>query len=120
MQFKRWILLIVVFLLSCAAFGQDLSQLPVRAMQLWVMRKEANKLDALQLIDPDTRKTYLQWNEPPILGFKVTGLEFTDDQNRGKVFSRVQRNFPQVGEMNLIIKNHGSGRIKNGRCKRRP
>src|SRR6266705_52120 len=105
MRSKRWILLFAYsFLVSRAAFGQDLSQLPARAVKLWELRKEANKLEALQFIDPDTRKTYLQWSEPPILDFKVTGLEFTEDRNRVEVVSRVRSILPQLGETDLIIR----------------
>jgi hypothetical protein len=94
----------IFFLAAHAAFGQDLSQLPARATKLWELRKQANKLEALQFIDQDTRKTYLQWSEPPILNFKVTGLEFTDDRNKVEVLLRVRSILPQIGEIDLIIR----------------
>jgi len=105
MRSKCWIpLLACIFLTAHAAFAQDLSQLPARAVKLWELRKQANKLEALQFIDQDTRKTYLQWSEPPILNFKVTGLEFTDDRSRVEVVLRVRSILPQIGELDLIIR----------------
>ena len=105
MRLKRSIVMLAyVFIGAHAAFGQDLSQLPGRAAKLWELRKQSNKLEALQFIDPDTHKTYLQRSEPPILDFKVTGLEFTEDRNRVEVVLRVRSILPQLGEMDLIIR----------------
>ncbi|PYS54941.1 MAG: hypothetical protein DMG13_06255, partial [Acidobacteria bacterium] len=95
MRSKCWIPLLpfIFFSTAHAAF-----------VKLWELRKQANKLEALQFIDQDTRKTYLQWSEPPILNFKVTGLEFTDDRNKVEVVLRVRSILPQLGEMDLIIR----------------
>src|SRR5437870_5427340 len=105
MRSKCWIpLLACIFLTAHAAFAQDLSQLPARAVKLWELRKQANKLEALQFIDQDTRKTYLQWSEPPIINFKVTGLEFTDDLNNVEVFLRVRSILSHVWDIDVFIR----------------
>ena len=105
MRLKQYALALVCILLS-AWFGsaQDLAQLPDRAAKLWELRKQANKLDALQFIETQARQTYLQWNEPRILDFKITGLEFTEDRNRIEVVSKVHEMLPQIGETDLIVR----------------
>src|SRR5262245_27962656 len=85
-------------------FGQDLAQLKDRASKLWEFRVQSKKIDALQLIEPETRETYLQLNETPILSFKVFGLEFTDDPNRIDVFMKVRSVIANVGETDRIVR----------------
>ena len=104
MRLKHYAPIAFILLTAWPAFAQDLSLLQDRAMKLWELRKQANKLDALQLIDPQTRQTYLQGNEPPIISFKVTGLEFTDDRNRIVVVSKVRQVLPQIGEMDVPVR----------------
>src|SRR6266571_1973352 len=99
MRSKHYTLPLVCILLSAlSASAQDLAQLPDRAAKLWELRKQANKLDAVQFIEMQARQTYLQWNEPRILDFKITGLQFTEDRNRIEVVSKVREMLPQIGE----------------------
>src|SRR5436190_24280163 len=104
MRLRHYVPLVFILLTAWPALAQDLSQLQDRATKLWDLRKQANKLDALQLIDPQTRQTYLQGNEPPIISFKVTGLEFTDDHNRIVVVAKIRQVLPQIGEMDLVVR----------------
>src|SRR5213595_886259 len=104
MRLKLYIPIAFILLTASAALAQDFSLLQDRATKLWELRKQGNKLDALQLIDPQSRQTYLQGNEPPIINFKVTGLEFTDDRNRIVVVSKVREVLPQIGEIDASIR----------------
>ena len=93
----------VLFLLSvpiCTA--QDLNQLPVRASKFWELRKQGDKLGALDLIEPQTRQNYLKWRESPFTSFKVTALELTNDPNRVNVPVLVHFLLPGIGEIDRI------------------
>jgi len=86
-----------VFLIGLPVFGQDLKLLNERATRLWELRRQMNRVDALQLIEPETRQIYLQQNEQPISSFKVSGLEFTGNPNRVDLLVTVRSFQPAVG-----------------------
>jgi hypothetical protein len=91
------------FLGGLSASAQDLGQLRARASKLWELRKQSNKLDALQFIEAQTRQTYLQWNESPIINFRLSGLQFTDDPNRVDMLVTVRSLLFQVGELDRTV-----------------
>jgi hypothetical protein len=86
-----------VFLSGLPLFGQDLGQLNQRATRLWELRRQMNRVDALQLIEPETRQIYFQQNEQPITSFKISGLEFTGNPNRVDLLVTVRSIQPAVG-----------------------
>jgi len=86
-----------VLLSGLPVFGQDLKLLNERATRLWELRRQMNRVDALQLIEPETRQIYLQQNEQPISSFKVSGLEFTGNPNRVDLLVTVRSLQPAVG-----------------------
>jgi len=90
-------------LFSSSIFGQDLGQLPARASQFWGLLQQSNRLAAVELVDPETRQLYLQGTESPILGFKVSGLEFTDNAGRVDVIVKVRSLIPRAGEIERIV-----------------
>lgn len=97
-------ILVCAFLGGLQASAQDLGQLPARASRLWDLRKQSNKLDALEFIEPQTRQSYLQWTESPILNFRLSGLEFTDDPTRVDVLVTVHFVLPALGELDRTVK----------------
>src|SRR5215831_20814872 len=80
-------------------FAQDLNKLPVRATQLWELRKQRNTLDALPLIEPQRRQTYLDGGESTFISYRISGIEFTDnDPSRVTVVTTVHFTLPRVGD----------------------
>ena len=75
-----------------------------RASQFWELRSQVKRSSALQFIDPETRDLYLQLNEGPIANFKVSGLEFTEDNNKVDVLVKVKSMVPNVGEIEKTIR----------------
>jgi hypothetical protein len=95
-----------VLLGALPVLGQqgDFWQLIDRASRLWELRSQAKRVDALQLIEPETRDVYLQIPEFPISSFNVTGVEITADRNRLDVLTIVHSLVPRVGEMDRTVK----------------
>lgn len=85
-------------------FSQDLGQLKDRVSRLWELRSQQKRLDALQLIDPETRDLYLQLNEAPLPNFKIAGMEFTDDNNHVDVLVKVHTLITNLGEIDKTVK----------------
>jgi hypothetical protein len=83
--------------------AQDLGQLRARATKFWELRKQGNRLDALDLIEPQSKQNYLKWQEAPLISFKVTGLEFTDDPNQVTVTGIVHFLLPKIGEIDRAM-----------------
>jgi hypothetical protein len=104
MRIKFCMFLAIILVGQTAGFSQDLDQLPGRVSQLWEFRKNMNKVDALPLIDPETRKIYLQWNEPPFSAFTVTGIEFTGTPANVNVVLKVHALLPRIGEIDRIVR----------------
>jgi hypothetical protein len=86
-------------------FAQDLNKLPDRATQLWELRKQRNTLGALPLIEPQRRQTYLDGGESPFISFRISGIEFTDnDPSRVTVVTTVHFTLPRVGDMDRTVR----------------
>src|SRR6185436_4264066 len=91
-------LLLLSLLLHCISLSaQDLDQLRSRATKLWQLRQDTNKLEALNIIEPQTRADYIQWKEAPILSYTITGFEFTGEANRVHVLIKVHSIIPNIG-----------------------
>jgi hypothetical protein len=85
-------------------FGQDLNLLVPRVFQLWELRQRSDKVGALRLIDPPTHNIFLTANETPILSYKISGIEFTDDPAHVNVLVKVRSVIPNVGELDRIVR----------------
>src|SRR5262245_44701089 len=95
----RLILLAGFLLNGSICIGQDLNKLPKRVSQLWALRQQGKKDEALRYIDPDTRQRYLSSAENPIAKIDISGLEFTNDPKRMYVVFKARLSLPQMGEL---------------------
>jgi hypothetical protein len=94
-----------VLVLGSPVLAQDLGQLTHRAEQFWEYRKQLNRVDALQFVEPETRKEYLQTTEYPIGSYKIAGLEFPDDfPKHVDVLVKVHGVVINMGEMDWIAR----------------
>src|SRR5262252_1129710 len=95
-----------LFLLSVqVSSAQDLNQLPARVTKFWELRKQGDRLGALDFVEPGSKQNYLKWQESPFISYKVIGLEFTDDPNRLNVPVSVRFLLPEIGEINRITRD---------------
>src|SRR5215510_13896868 len=102
-----------LILCSLSVSAQDLGQLPTRAAQFWQLRSQSNRLGALEFVDPDSRQLFAQGTESPILSFKVSGLEFSEDPTHIDVLVKVHSMIPGVGEVDRVV--HETWVWKDGR-----
>jgi hypothetical protein len=98
------LLLLSLLLHDISLSAQDLDQLRSRATKLWQLRQDTNKLEALNIIEPQTRADYIQWKEAPILSYTITGFEFTGEANRVHVLIKVHSIIPNIGEIDRVVK----------------
>src|SRR5262245_40148310 len=86
--------------------GQDLNRLRGRVTALWKLRSQVppDKSGALAFIEPPTQNAFLQSNEPPIMKFEVTGLEFNADPKRVDVLVKARIRLPKLGEIDNTVR----------------
>ena len=92
-------------LLAGSVFGQDLNQLTTRVSKLWEARSKENRVEVLQLIDPETLNTYLRLPpENPFSAYKISGIEFTDDPTHVYVLLTVRGLIANIGELDRTVR----------------
>src|SRR5262245_39612801 len=96
--------IVAILIGGISAFGQDLGQLQQRVVKLWESRKQSNRIDVLALVEPETQRAYLQNDDTPIIDFKLSGFEFTDDAGRINVTVKVRGLIPRIGELDRIVR----------------
>src|SRR5262249_24336990 len=89
---------------TSVCLAQDLGKLPARATQLWELRKQRNTLEALPLIEPQRRQTYLTGGDSPFISYRISAIEFTDDPGRVMVVTTVHFTLPRIGEMDRTVR----------------
>ena len=104
MRFRTTLTFACILVSVSSVWGQDLNLLVPRVSQLWEFRKHSDKAGALRLVDPQTHNVFLSSNESPILSYKISGFEFTDDPNQVNVLINARSVIPNVGEMDRIVR----------------
>ena len=101
--------ILFAFLCVCLSspylIAQDLAQLASRVSELWQFRQQGNRVGTLSLIEPQTQNEFLQANDSPIISFKISAIEFTDDDpNQLNVVVKVRSAVAQLGEVDRSVR----------------
>jgi len=85
--------------------AQDLGQLTQRVTGLWEARIRSSKSAAVKFVDPQTQDAFLDQIDTPVLGFKLSGIEFTDDPKQVYVTVKVRGVVAQLGELERVVRD---------------